>query len=126
MSGQVSLIDGHIDNAERCVCCGRVIPEGSQYCVICGNTEPKDMVEVVRCKDCIYFQPDFVLTNDGERRPYTQEEKESGFGYVSMEKGINCGSRCERHGYWEENKIPVWFGENDFCSYGELKECEGK
>ena len=32
-------------------------------------------VEVVRCKDCIYFQPDFVLTNDGERRPYTQEEK---------------------------------------------------
>ena len=23
--------------AETCVCCGRVIPEGSQYCVICGN-----------------------------------------------------------------------------------------
>ena len=22
---------------ETCVCCGRVIPEGSQYCVICGN-----------------------------------------------------------------------------------------
>jgi hypothetical protein len=52
--GYVSLIDGHIDNADRCVCCGRVIPEGSQYCVICGNTEPKDMVEVVRCKDCKY------------------------------------------------------------------------
>jgi predicted nucleic acid-binding Zn ribbon protein len=25
-----------IDNAEHCVCCGQVIPEGSQYCVICG------------------------------------------------------------------------------------------
>lgn len=87
--------------------------------------EETNFVKVVRCKDCIYFQPDFVLTNDGERRPYTQEEKESDFGYVSMDKGINCGSRCERHGYWEENKIPVWFGENDFCSYGELKECEG-
>ena len=23
-------------NAEHCVCCGQVIPEGSQYCVICG------------------------------------------------------------------------------------------
>lgn len=81
-----------------------------------------DVVEVVRCKDCIYFQPDFVLSNDGERRPYTQEEKESGFGYVSIDKGINCGSRCERHGYWEENKIPVWFNENDFCSYGKRKD----
>lgn len=80
---------------------------------------------IVHCKDCIYFQPDFVLTQEGERRPYTQEEKESGFGYVTIEKGINCGSRCERHGYWEENKIPVWFSENDFCSYGELKEREG-
>ena len=28
-----------------------------------------DVVEVVRCKDCIYFQPNYVLTNDGERRP---------------------------------------------------------
>ena len=81
-----------------------------------------DVVEVVRCKDCKHFQPEFVLTNDGERRPYTQEEKESGFGLVSAEKGINCGSRCERFGYWEENKIPVWFNENDFCSYGERRE----
>ena len=89
------------------------------------QTEPTaDVVKVVRCKDCIYFQPDFVLSNDGERRPYTQEEKESGFGYVSIDKGINCGSRCERHGYWEENKIPVWFNENDYCSYGERKDGE--
>ena len=26
-----------MSKAETCVCCGRVIPEGSQYCVICGN-----------------------------------------------------------------------------------------
>ena len=25
-----------MSKAETCVCCGRVIPEGSQYCVICG------------------------------------------------------------------------------------------
>jgi predicted nucleic acid-binding Zn ribbon protein len=34
--GYVSLMDGHIDNAEHCVCCGQVIPEGSQYCIVCG------------------------------------------------------------------------------------------
>ena len=38
---KVSLINGHID--------------GSNTCVICGKTEPKDMVEVVRCKDCKYL-----------------------------------------------------------------------
>jgi len=85
-------------------------------------TPAADVVEVVRCKDCIYFQPDFVLTNSGERRPYTKEEKESHFGLVNSSKGINCGSRCERYSYWEENGIPVWFNENDFCSYGKRKE----
>ena len=77
-----------------------------------------DVVEVVRCKDCIYFQPNYVLTNDGERRAYTDKEKEHDFGIVNMEKGINCGSRCERYEKWEENNIPVWCNENDFCSYG--------
>lgn len=32
----ISLIDGHIDNAEHCVSCGAVIPEGRQVCIICG------------------------------------------------------------------------------------------
>lgn len=32
----VSLVDGHLDNAEHCVCCGRIIPENSQYCFFCG------------------------------------------------------------------------------------------
>ena len=37
----VSLIDGHLDNAEHCVCCGAVIPEGRQHCVICGYKADK-------------------------------------------------------------------------------------
>ena len=57
--GYVSLIDGHIENAEHCVCCGQVIPEGSQYCIVCGykvKQEPKiDFVNVVRCKDCKHW-----------------------------------------------------------------------
>lgn len=55
----VSLIDGHLDNAEHCVCCGQVIPEGRQVCIICGkkvDTKVKaDVVEVVRCKDCKHY-----------------------------------------------------------------------
>lgn len=33
----VSLIDGHDDSdiAERCVCCGRIVPEGNLVCPIC-------------------------------------------------------------------------------------------
>lgn len=77
--------------------------------------------EVARCKDCVYFQPDFVLTNNGERRPYTEEEKNSKLGMVTVEVGINCGSRCERFDYWEDNRFPVWFQENDYCSYFKKK-----
>ena len=81
-----------------------------------------DVVEVVRCKDCVYFQPNFVETNNGERRPYTEEEKNSPLGMVTCDVGVNCGSRCERFDYWEDNRFPVWFQENDFCSYGKRKE----
>ena len=47
----ISLIDGHIDNAEHCVCCGAVIPEGRQVCIICGlktnyKQSTADVVEV--------------------------------------------------------------------------------
>lgn len=84
------------------------------------KTPTADVVEVVRCKDCKHFQPDFVMTGDGDRRPYTDEEIKKG-KMVTGDVGINCASRCERFGYWEENKIPVWFSENDYCSYGERK-----
>lgn len=80
-----------------------------------------DVVEVVRCKDCIHFQPCFVMTEDGDRRPYTEGEIKKG-KMVTGDIGINCGSRCERFGYWEENKIPVWYSEDDFCSYGKRRD----
>ena len=87
------------------------------------QTPSEDVVAVIRCKECKHFQPCFVMTPDGERRPYTEEEIRKG-KMVTGDIGINCGSRCERFGYWDENKIPVWFNENDFCSYGERKENE--
>lgn len=100
----VSLIDGNIDNAEHCVCCGAVIPEGRQVCIICGlktnyKQSTSDVVEVVRCKDCKHAILDL------------------------MEKGmVVCRRPVLKNGQllpfnWE-NKY------NDFCSYGERKDGE--
>lgn len=62
MSGQVSLIDGHIDNAERCVCCGRVIPEGSQYCVICGQKPKQKQRQIDRIRNMsVEEMAEFIL-----------------------------------------------------------------
>ena len=91
----VSLIDGHIDNAEHCVCCGAVIPEGRQGCIICGvetnyKLSTADVVEVVRCKDCKY----------AFHHP---------LGYIY----------CHRDG---RNAYEMVFKKDSFCSYGERKE----
>ena len=36
---------------ETCVCCGRVIPEGSQYCVMCGMGIPKKQKQIDRIRN---------------------------------------------------------------------------
>ena len=97
MGGGVSLIDGHIDNAEHCVCCGAVIPEGRQVCIICGlktnyKQSTADVVEVVRCKDCKY----------AFHHP---------LGYIY----------CHRDG---RNAYEMAFKRDSFCSYGERKDGE--
>ena len=93
----VSLTDGHIDNAEHCVCCGAVIPEGRQVCIICGlktnyKQSTTDAVEVVRCKDCKY----------AFHHP---------LGYIY----------CHRDG---RNAYEMVFRKDSFCSYGERKDKE--
>ena len=93
----ISLIDGHIDNAEHCVSCGAVIPEGRQVCIICGlktnyKQSTADVVEVVRCKDCKY----------AFHHP---------LGYIY----------CHRDG---RNAYEMVFKRDSFCSYGERKDGE--
>lgn len=44
MSGNVSMIDGHIDeiiNENTCVCCGASIPEGLMVCPMCEKGDNK-------------------------------------------------------------------------------------
>ena len=114
------------DKALRGIADASVKYSHGQFCYLNAIERVKDapaadVVEVVRCRDCIHFQPCFVLTENGERRPYTEEEIKNG-KMVTGDVGINCASRCERFGYWDENKIPVWYNETDYCSYGERKE----
>lgn len=80
-----------------------------------------------RCEECIYFQCDKVLLSDGTYRDYTEEEIKNG-KCVTLDVGINAGSRCMRIWHWERNDIPVWFDKDDYCSYGrkKLKEIERK
>ena len=39
------------DNAEHCVCCGKVIPEGSQVCFICGKAKPRKQTNYDRIRN---------------------------------------------------------------------------
>lgn len=87
-----------------------------------------DATEVVRCKDCIYFQDRYIELPDGSKRPYKKGESS-----VPLSVGINVGSYCTRidyaivhgyrHGEPSVDETRLWTKPNDFCSYGERK-CE--
>ena len=54
-NGELAQMEQAGKNAEHCVCCGEIIPEGRQVCPICEKATPTaDVVEVVRCKDCTW------------------------------------------------------------------------
>ena len=82
--------------------------------------------EVIRCKDCIWFDPPHV-EKDGQRYEYFEFE-EKAFNklvpqMVHAEYGVNVGGRCVREFYIGnlENK-DIFRNENDFCSKAERRE----
>lgn len=84
-------------------------------------------MELVHCKDCIYFQKKHIRLPDGSKRPY-----EKGENIVPASVGINVGSYCTRiehaivHGYRcgepSVDKTRLWIDADDFCSYGERND----
>lgn len=86
-----------------------------------------DVTEIVRCKDCKYFQDRYIEFPDGSKRPY-----EKGENIVPLSVGINVGSYCTRidyaivHGYRNGepsvDETRLWTKPDDFCSYGERKD----
>lgn len=76
-----------------------------------------DAIQVIRCRDCIFWKPRHIKLNDGSEREYLPGE-----GYVGITVGINVGSQCmvdEYSGYGCDKS--VFRRENDFCSRGKRK-----
>ena len=96
--------------------------------------EEAPSIDIVRCKECIYYDPPHVDDN-GKRIEYKDLPKEAfdklGTGFVDMSYGINVGGRCcvdYNCGYAEDKR--VYRAEDNFCSkgrrplYSSERECE--
>ena len=88
-----------------------------------------DAVEVVRCRDCKWYEPRNILHADGTRT-YVDEDSAP----VTADVGINCAGRCihhtglkiycvnhDRENPEDEQNIVIFRSPDDFCSYGERK-----
>lgn len=81
--------------------------------------EQHDIVEVVRCKYCIYYDPPHV--EDGcERYEYSDMPEDAfdslGTGLVHIGYGVNVGGRCcvdDMKGYSEDKRVFV--SESNYC-----------
>lgn len=81
--------------------------------------------EIIRCGECIYYDPPHV-ENNGVRYEYTEMPEEAfdvlGTGLVSAEYGINVGGRCCRDynvGYDDDKRVYV--PENNYCGRAERR-----
>lgn len=107
----------------------------------CGYTEacsevmrieslPSASVEVVRCKDCRWYDPPHIQYRDG-----TRKDVEENYPHVTVDVGINVGGRCVHHpgiktyclSHDRENPedyedIVIFRNPDDYCSCGERRE----
>lgn len=114
--------DALLENVHTIV---RLVATGEQYESVIYAEEIDDApivdaVPVVRCKDCIYFDPPHI-DDHGVRKEYADIPKEafSGFGLVTMDYGINVGGRCCvdcYKGYADDKRVFV--SEDNYCGRG--------
>ena len=90
--------------------------------------ERRKAPEIVRCKNCIYYDPPHV-ENNGVRYEYAEMPKEAfdelGTGLVNVGYGINVGGRCTRDynaGYDDDKRVYVT--ENNYCGRAERRTDE--
>ena len=111
--------------------CGQAeIPEWQEECEqlvawLRELVERRKAPEIVRCKNCIYYDPPHV-ENNGVRYEYAEMPKEAfdelGTGLVNVEYGINVGGRCTRDyniGYDDDKRVYV--PENNYCGRAERR-----
>lgn len=94
------------------------------------NSLPSASVEVVRCKDCRWYDPPHIQYRDG-----TRKDVEENYPHVTVDVGINVGGRCVHHpgiktyclSHDRENPedyedIVIFRNPDDYCSCGERRE----
>ena len=87
---------------------------------------PSAQPEVIRCKDCIYYDPPHV-ENNGARYEYDEMPADAfdalGTGLVNAEYGINIGGRCCVDYYcknYSDDKR-VFVREDNYCGRAERR-----
>ena len=89
-----------------------------------------DAVEVVRCKECKWYDPPHIKHNDGRRTDVDEDAP-----FVTISVGINVAGQCihhsglkiyclnhDREDMDDNEDIVIFRKPNDFCSYGEKKQ----
>lgn len=103
--------------------------KGNDNICACNKYEPSAQPEIIRCKDCIYYDPPHV-ENNGVRYEYDEMPADAfdalGTGLVNAEYGINIGGRCCVDYYckhYSDDKR-VFVREDNYCGRAERKtEC---
>lgn len=87
---------------------------------------PSAQPEIIRCKDCIYYDPPHV-ENNGVRYEYDEMPADAfdalGTGLVTAEYGINIGGRCCVDYYcknYSDDKR-VYVREDNYCGRAERR-----
>ena len=90
---------------------------------------PSAQPEIIRCKDCIYYDPPHVK-NNGVRYEYDEMPADAfdalGTGLVNAEYGINIGGRCCVDYYcknYSDDKR-VFVREDNYCGRAERRTDE--
>ena len=90
------------------------------------NNLPSVQPEIIRCKDCIYYDPPHVK-NNGVRYEYDEMPADAfdalGTGLVNAEYGINIGGRCCVDYYcknYSDDKR-VFVREDNYCGRAERR-----
>ena len=89
-----------------------------------------EMPEIVRCKDCKWYDPPHIKYNDGTREDYPKEP------FVTADIGSTVGGKCiaknkiyctahDRENPDDYEEIVMFRSPDDYCSYGE-KQVTGK
>lgn len=93
------------------------------------NNLPSVQPEIIRCKDCIYYDPPHVK-NNGVRYEYDEMPADAfdalGTGLVYAEYGINIGGRCCVDYYcknYSDDKR-VFVREDNYCGRAERRTDE--